>query len=99
MARTVAIWAAIQGCSAPSRQDRSKALVQPESIRTGTTRAANAIGSRKAQALPAAANTAAKPTDNTRQLRTAMEYQSSTRPQPDDPGRCAHSYGSEGSRP
>ena len=37
MACVVAIWVAIQGRAAPLGQDRSKALVQPESIRPGMT--------------------------------------------------------------
>ena len=43
-----------------------------------------------------AANTAAKPLDNTGPRWTAVECRPSARTATDSPGRCAYSYGSEG---
>jgi hypothetical protein len=43
-----------------------------------------------------AANTAATAADNTCQVSTTVEYRPSAQTRTDDPGRCAHSYGSEG---
>jgi len=44
-----------------------------------------------------AANTAAKPLDNACPVRTILECRPSVRLAMDGPGRCAYSYGSEGS--
>jgi hypothetical protein len=45
------------------------------------------------------ANTVAKPLDEARLLRTAVECLSSAATAIDGPGRCAYSYGSEGRVP
>ena len=42
------------------------------------------------------AKTVAKPLNSTRRTWTTLEYRPSLRPVTDGPGRCAHSYGSEG---
>jgi hypothetical protein len=52
-------------------------------------RGAHVVGS---LCLPTVASTAAKPGDNSRQVRTAVDHRSSTRPMPDNPGRRAHSH-------
>jgi hypothetical protein len=46
MARMVAIWVAVHHRAASSREHRPTTLVQLEPIRTATTRAANAVGTR-----------------------------------------------------
>jgi len=52
------------------------------------------------QRRPAAtvANTVAKPLDGARRTWTTLEYRPSPRPVTDDPGRLAHSYGSDARR-
>jgi hypothetical protein len=42
------------------------------------------------------ANTAAKPLDNASPVQTSLECRPSTRTGTDGPGRCTHSYGSDG---
>ena len=42
------------------------------------------------------AKTVAKPLNSTRRTWTTLEHRPSPRPVTDGPGRCAHSYGSEG---
>lgn len=61
------------------------------------------VGPRGAQVvgslfLPTVASTAAEPGDNSRQVRTAMDHRSSTRPMPDNAGWRAHSCGSDAPR-
>jgi hypothetical protein len=45
--------------------------------------------------LPTVASTAAEPGDNSRQVGTAVDHRSRTRPMPDNPVWRAHSYGSD----
>ena len=53
------------------------------------------VGDQRQDAVTVA-NTVAKPLDKTRPVRTAVECRPSAQTATDGPGRCAHSYGSEG---
>src|ERR1700748_3074350 len=59
-------------------------------------RTVEGLGRPAAAAAHTAATTAAKPLDNTRSGLTAVECRPSAATTVDGPGRCAHSYGSEG---
>ena len=74
-------------CDGQQHQQHRSQTVSPTATTTATAAATSAV---------AVANAVAKPLDKTRPLRTAVECPSKTRTATDGPGRCAHSYGSDG---
>jgi hypothetical protein len=74
----------------PAAMDQRQPQVTPQD--------AYASDEDRSGALVTAANTTAKPLDNPCPVQTTLECRPSTRTTTDGPGRCAYSYGSEGSR-
>ena len=74
-------------CDGQQHQQHRSQTVSPTATTTATAAATSAV---------AVANAVAKPLDKARPMRTAVECPSSTQAAMDGPGRCAHSYGSEG---